>query len=420
MKAYMGLDIGNATIKAALFKPSESGAKTLASETAQETSSAVGFLPQRSGGVLSSTPIFPVDDSFEAAHPDGLLIPALKRTLLPLTDRSEIESLMTPVFHHFRRQFEASEMALTLVVPAEYPVTLCVALTHIAVQSGFSSCSYVNELTAAVLSCLSRWRLDARRWAALASGQHIWILDSGAFDLNIALVKAERNEDAISIYHLSGDCLRNFGSCNEDLLDEEAFQARFRNSLSSMLSLPDEEIVPQNAWAICSGRGKMADKALAILREKYESVDQVSEQLIPTHVLVSGAAMHAAMLSGAAGLRFGVIEARRRLGMRVELEDGTNFLPFIHAGHRPPYEFEGVYRFETDSRPLEITLAAALPGGERSASILTFILNKQDLSTLPPVGIIVRGSLDTWVSGRVNVHDLHNGARLKESIFRLP
>jgi hypothetical protein len=69
---------------------------------------------------------------------------------------------------------------------------------------------------------------------------------------------------------------------------------------------------------------------------------------------------------------------------------------------------------------VEITLAAALPGGDRLVGLQTFVLGVEVLKSFISPIFFVQGELANWKQGRFQIIEAGSGKRLRESNFQLP
>jgi hypothetical protein len=96
-------------------------------------------------------------------------------------------------------------------------------------------------------------------------------------------------------------------------------------------------------------------------------------------------------------------------------------VPISVANDQPPFDFERAFEVPgVADEQIEITLAAALPGGDRLGGVHTFLLERSELANRSHPVLVVEGSMGSWRRGSVLLRDGYSGAKLREAELHVP
>jgi len=403
------------------------------SQNSTYLSAKVGFKETVEGTRRIISAIYPVADDFQEGS-DSLCFYEAKRNLPAYGDAETQEFIVKPVFDYWWRLLGGMEVRLSVSVPIDYSFETCQALQEAAKQAGFPANLAVNELLASLSAYVPSWYQDNVRWKNLESGRCIWVVDCGYADLNLGLVHAEQRNNRLDFLFLAGDCLEDFGACWPDS-DPEAVAVEIRKSVPNLIHAAFDKPWPGwqgqrpearlADWIICAGGGPNLRPACEAMKACLGSIlghqATVFESIPPAHVVAMGAAVCCAIHWGQLPYQIGTVHRRVVLGLRLKSQESKSFIPITNADREPPLSFERAFRLPVPpTRPVEITLAAALPGGDRLVGLQTFVLGVEVLKSFISPIFFVQGELANWKQGRFQIIEAGSGKRLRESNFQLP
>ena len=377
-------------------------------------------------------PIFPLPENFQEDS-GALLFWELQKSLLTFRDEEAGKFIIKPVFGFWRRALGVGEFHLSVSTPVDYPWESSYTLRRAGLEAGFSTCAPVNELLASVLAHVPYWRPNDSRWRLLEAGRSVWVIDCGSRDLNLGVVHIQRREGRLDFALLAGDCLEGLGGLPAEPQPERV-GAAIQKSVPNLIKAAFESPFP--GWQgpspelrradmiVCAGAGANlapAREALsARLRALLASPPLARQEVPPIEVVATGAAVHAAILGGQLPYQIGMMR-RWIIGLRTQLPDDQTFVGITRPEDEPPFDFERAFKVPGRiENQIEVTLAAALPGGDRFAGLRTFVLKPEQLSTKEDPVLLVTGHLENWAHGEVQVRDAKSGVNLAGGSFRLP
>lgn len=433
-RIFAGLDWGNAKVSLALWD-AVAGRPRLHPTPQGRTlvSSDVVFRETRKEGRPELDTIFPVPADWKE---DGgsWRFHEIKRYLPVYRDAEAAGFALRPVFDFWRRTLPNKEAHLSVSVPLQYRWEDSGVLCQAARDAGFASCNYVNESLAAVLACLPHWHKDSVRWNLLESGRSVWVLDCGYFDLNVSLIHVRRNGGLLDFVLLAGDCLEDLGGYRRaagPATVANAVQGSVPSLIHTTFDRPwsrGSDWVPQrqNAnWVIGAGGGDNLGPALKALGVQLDALlggpADVFSLVRPEEAVAAGAAVHAASQGGCLAYRINRVSRRTVLGLRTRMPNNRHFVEITTLDGKPPFEFERAFEIPLPIEgEVEVTLAAALPGGDRFTGLHSFLFKPELFSNLKRPLLIVRGRLPNWAEGTVEVLEAHSGSALGKGNFQLP
>jgi hypothetical protein len=420
-----GLDWSDGNPGAAVWDAAAGEARMVAPPDAPR-SLAVGFSEVREDGRRLLQPTFPLPDDWQEDR-SSLAFRHLKRSLTSFRNTEVAAFLARPVFQYWVRALGAPAH-LSFSVPLDYPWDLCEVLCSAALEAGLQGASFISETLAPVLAFLPCWRNDRTRWALLEGGRSVWVIDCGLTDLNLALVYVARSENRLDFALLAGDCLEDLGSL-AGAVEPTRVAAEVQKSFPNVCRAAFEKAWPNWSgpapqlrradWIIAAGEGENLAPALENLRALIGQ-PYVCDDVPAAEATARGAAVHAANQAGALPFRIGTVRRRPVLGVRARLPNNVHFIAITEPDDEPPFAFERALEVEpTGGQPVEITLAAALPGGDRFGAVCSFVLEPRELAGSGRRALLVQGRLQDWSRGQAELRDLSSDARLAAMPFRL-
>lgn len=431
---FVGLDLNDAGIRTAFWNAGARRAEPLDAAAAGLHAFDVGF--RRSSDRRAFESIFPVPAGWRPDR-NGVLFKAVRHHLPsfrePAQSGDELQqAIALPALEYFRRQIAFGEVHASLAVPLEYMWDNCAALERSAHTAGFATCRSIAEPLAALLAYLPKWRDDPILWKQLAAGRGIWVVESRYWDLLVALIDVRHSptsaKDRLEFTVLAGDCLEHFGAMARTT-DDASLAGELRASVSRIMATTwsqpwtaetgSRPPLERANWIVGSGDGPFLETAVAAIAAELPGTPLVGD-LSPNEIVASGAAVHSAIAGDQLPYRLSI--ARRSvLGVKVAAEGGLGFEPLVSASDEVPVDFERAFLIpgQLHDAPVEITVAAGLPGGDRCGALHTFVVAPQDLSRRDRAVLLVDGRLETAAEGRVRVRDAHTDKTLGQAEFRL-
>ncbi|HKV91290.1 MAG TPA: hypothetical protein VJW20_01945 [Candidatus Angelobacter sp.] len=423
----MGLDIGTAKLSATVWQQDAKVVALLDHASIQNpVSGTISFRKSRTPDGTEMAPVFPVTTLEEG--PDIVSFPEFKRALPLFGDDAAIRFLLKPVFEYWQPAFPAKKVHLTVSVPILYSWRVCQALREAAMDAGFASCSYINETLAAVIAAFPAWSADRARWKELKqSGCYVWVADSGSLDITLGLVYVYREESKLHLSYLAGDCLEECGALYTGPVAN--LQPKILRSLEKMQSARQagatEAPVVQDRqscnWVVVSGGAPHARQVAQFLKEALPGSDWADPAMDPHHAVSFGATLHQAIQQQKTPYSIGVIHRNLVIGVLAANQQASQLIPLGSPAGTFPFSCERAFQVPGSSRlPVEITLCAALPGGDIAGGLTSFVLSPETFSSPDPTPVLVRVAMQNWMQGSASVQDLRTGLKLSEGSFSLP
>lgn len=424
MVIFAGLDWGTSKIAMATWDNERRCPELVSPHGADFLPAAVGF---RRDNQRNAIPIYPVDDSSQE-----LSFADIKRRLPSFRDSIAARFIIESIFRNWRGYVSHTDVHCTISVPVDYSSRECDWVQQAGTSAGFTSCSYVSEPLAVVLACLPSLFSDRTKWGLLEAGRTIWVLDCGSIDLNLALIHVVRIGDSLNFSFLAGDCLEELGSVFCDSPSPESVDRQFNESFPNVTNAafarlwsnwngPRPELRKAD-WAISAGGGANLSVAVDALRRRIPDLQLLNRGLESTALVAFGACVHAAIQGGQVPYRIGVVRRRMVLGLTTELGN-ARFIPISRAEDEVPFSFERIFELPkqaSESNEIEVTLAAAFPGGDRFGGLATYIADRAKLGNEQAPGFLLKGRMESWEGGNVELYELGSGTKLWEAPFHLP
>jgi molecular chaperone DnaK (HSP70) len=426
MAVFAGLDWGNFKIAMATWDAVARRPQMLAADGAKFLPADIGFEVDDRRNAIA---VYPANDSV-----DCLLFIDLKRKLTAFRDAAVAQFVVESLLKKWRTRIADSDVHCSISVPVDYSIRQCEIVQQAGLNAGFASCSYVNEALAAVLACIPGIIEDATKWRLLEGGRTVWVLDCGSVDLNLALIHVGRVDESLNFSFLAGDCLEELGSSLSGSADAntESVNRQFDESFPNMVEAAFGRAWPnwvgvrpelrKADWVIPVGGGANLNRALDALKRQIPDIQILGRNLESAEVVALGTCVHAAIQNGQVPYRIGVVRRRMVLGLRSDTGD-NRFIPISRPQDEVPFTFERAFALPDrtgNEAEVEITLAAAFPGGDRFGGIATCVLDRRKVSATEHPVLLLRGAMDSWEGGTVELYEMGSGTKLWEAPFQLP
>lgn len=430
MAACAGLDWGTAKIAAAVWNEFEQAHRVVRVNGAPFTDSAVGVRKPRNRGEHTAA-VYPLTTGWPADGPD-LRFDELKQKS-SILEPELLRYLMAPVFKFWFQELSSGAVNLSVATPALITVDRAGVLRDCAQGAGFQFCATVSEVLAAVLAYLPVWQKDDLKWRRLEAGRCVWVADCGAKHLYLALVHVKRSPgapDHFDFRYLGADCVEYAGSLHPEAhrpvadLVQEACRSIMR--AARVASEGHKELakaVDAAEWMIGSGGGPNlapATKALGEQLTRVGMMPRLCQEIPPPETVAAGAAVHAAMQAGI--LPYQVRREDRPLILGVRTASGpTSFLPLSQHPQEPGSTVHRAFQLPGDiDAEVEVTVGAALPGGDHFGVLQTFLLRPERFQGVESPRLLVESRMENWKKSIVTIRGVWNGESLYSSSLPLP
>jgi molecular chaperone DnaK (HSP70) len=424
-KTAAGLDWGSAKFSAALWDSPHQTRMVSLADGQPFAPAAVRF--ETADHQLGLSTHFPLAEG-DLHVPDTLTFLEIKNKLPAYAHAGVQQFVAEAILAHYRPLFGSGSVHLGLSVPFEYSADMRGVLRAAAAEAGFEGCDPVLEPLAAALAHTPDWLNQPAARASLQRGVCLWIVDCGALDLTITVVHVRLDGKMLNVAYLAAECIPGLGGTSLPVhasklelipaavkhLRDEGFSTPWPNWHGTQPNHGEPAII------VPCGGGDTLEASVTAIAALLPPGTVVAQGVTPAEAVARGCAVHAAMYAGAFDHR---VNARRRLilGLRTRGKDGEQFSPLTMLKDEPPLTFDRAFSIDAAEDALvDISLAAAMPGGGRLAGVWSLSLTPERLKEMRHHVILVSGRLDDWRDGHVEVRDAGTSSVLGQGSFQLP
>jgi len=428
MKRSVGIDWGNAKLSAAQWAPDESDASMVSTPDGPFLPSSIGFRTSRVEGRRVTHAVFPRPADWKDEHGTAITLRALKSGM-PLYDDEEVQAVIADaIFGYWRKLIPGDEITLGVSVPFDYSWQLCQRLERRATAAGFTRCTCVAEPVAAVLAHLPSWQRDPSQRTAVRDGQLVWVVDCGLLDATLTLLHVKA-QGVLTIELLAGNRFEGLGGDHSSALPSEQLTSEMESALPRLLATLTQAPRRGSArlpidgahWIVPVGGGTALESVAGLLASKLPKRGLMLSGVPAVEATARGCAVHAAQQAGAFAPQLSTVR-RLLIGIKTEGALGSGFTAISPPDKDPPFLFERAFDLpEVTNEAVEVTLGVALPGGDLYTGLRTWAFERdRQTSAMPSRVLLVRGRLQDWSGGSVELVNPETGATITASEFRLP